>query len=167
MLICGYFINAQIFDANTGFGGGGVAPSGCIANGPFADYEMAIGPGYTIQPQCITGNITAGAFFQQAVEPTAIETCLSFNTFVDFWHFIEAGPHCAGHAGTMGLVSSLDGIKIKRKLTRRHIWWTPWPALATLFSICITLPWTRSGPSGRTKSPSRDIGILVATTTLT
>lgn len=53
----GNFIESPVLDPDTGFGGDGVAPNGCIADGPMVNYTSRFGPGYTVNDHCIYRSI--------------------------------------------------------------------------------------------------------------
>ena len=91
-----------LFDPDTGFGGNGVGPSKCIADGPFKNYVNAVGPGQSQTGHCIDRDINKcmGKF----AAPSIIENCMKMANFSTFWPCIENGPHGAGHGGVGGEV---------------------------------------------------------------
>lgn len=99
----GKFSQSDVLDPVTGFGGNGVGPEGCIADGPFANYSNGLGPGYFIGDNCINRfvNDTTSKLSGQEY----IDECYEKTTFVEFWPCAEFAPHSGGHGGVGGKVS--------------------------------------------------------------
>ncbi|KAK0737959.1 hypothetical protein B0T18DRAFT_335390 [Schizothecium vesticola] len=96
-LDAGKFSRASILDPVYGFGGDGSRTTGCITNGPFANYTNSLGPGYEITNHCIDRRINdaISAFSAQSY----IDACLAMRDFETAWPCIEGQPHTGGHAG--------------------------------------------------------------------
>jgi tyrosinase len=98
------FTNSPIFDPKTGFGGDGVNPTRCIADGPFANITLHFKQDLTTTNYCVIRNLNECPF--QGAAQSVLDACLATKTFEEAWHCIEARPHAAGHAGVGGIVSS-------------------------------------------------------------
>ena len=101
-----YIKNASVFDPVTGFGGNGVAPFGCIGDGPFANLTLRFLADFSTAEYCIFRFMNECAF--KGAVKSNIDLCLTMKKYTDAWHCLENLPHAAGHAGTGGLVSSTD-----------------------------------------------------------
>ncbi|KAK4444129.1 hypothetical protein QBC34DRAFT_309592 [Podospora aff. communis PSN243] len=93
----GAFSKSVVLDPIYGFGGDGVAPDNCIADGPFANYTNSLGPGYLVNDHCIDRDINDR--FSNSAAKATVDRCLGMETFITFWPCIEGGPHGAGHGG--------------------------------------------------------------------
>ena len=103
----GNFINSDVLDPITGFGGNGVGASRCIVDGPFASFIDHLGPGYrTTTPHCIHRIVNESISILSS-QPY-VNDCLSQSNYLDFWPCLELAPHLGGHGGVGGLM--LDGI---------------------------------------------------------
>lgn len=116
----------MIFDKKTGFGGDGRASDGCVVDGPFANLELTIGPGFENTAHCLTRKISDIESIWAA--PEHVNKCLAMKTSAEAWPCLEGGsrevtqeelqqppppdgipddltpfqtPHIAGHAGGM------------------------------------------------------------------
>lgn len=78
-----------------GFGGTGKGPQSCVADGPFANSTVNIGPGFQAQPRCINRRITSA--LSATVSQSAVDTAISGKTYVDALGAIYMGPHLYGH----------------------------------------------------------------------
>ncbi|KAK3314267.1 hypothetical protein B0H66DRAFT_577922 [Apodospora peruviana] len=96
----GNFSQSDVLDPVTGFGGNGVRPNGCIADGPFANYTNGLGPGYFLGDNCINRfvNDTTSLFASRRY----IDECYEKKKFVEFWPCAEMNPHNGGHGGVGG-----------------------------------------------------------------
>ncbi|CAJ2507370.1 Uu.00g085560.m01.CDS01 [Anthostomella pinea] len=100
-------LGSDLLDPVTGFGGNGNGTLGCVVDGPFTNHTVAIGPGYTIAPNCITRAVSdegESGVAQHGSDPIVVAACMAPTNFVDFWHCVEAGPHSFGHGGVWGLM---------------------------------------------------------------
>ncbi len=95
--------NASIFDPVTGFGGDGVLPYGCIADGPFANLTLRFQADLSTTEYCVIRHMN-DCPFAGAAQPS-LDLCYSMNAFSDVTHCWEGRPHSAGHAGVGGVVS--------------------------------------------------------------
>ncbi|SPN96518.1 uncharacterized protein DNG_00044 [Cephalotrichum gorgonifer] len=77
----GDFTTSDVFDPVLGFGGDGVGDTGCIVDGPFAEYTNSLGPGYWITDHCITRFMSNNASSSAAQE--FLDVCYKKETFVD------------------------------------------------------------------------------------
>lgn len=100
----GRFSTSDILDPDFGFGGNGVAPEDCIADGPFANYTNRFGPWYSVYDHCIYRNISD--WVSLGARKTNIDGCLEKADFLSVWPCLEGAPHAAGHGGIGGLVST-------------------------------------------------------------
>jgi len=57
-LDAGKFSRSFLLDATYGFGGDRSRTTGCITNGPFANYTNSLGPGYEVTSHCINRRIS-------------------------------------------------------------------------------------------------------------
>ncbi|KAM7191450.1 tyrosinase [Rhypophila sp. PSN 637] len=103
----GNFINSDVLDPITGFGGngtgnGGPQPGmGCIHDGPFANFSNNLGPGYFQgTPNCIYRfvNDTVSLMSSQPY----VDECKAKPNYLKFWPCLEAAPHVGGHGGVGG-----------------------------------------------------------------
>jgi len=91
-----------VFDPTT-FGGNGVGTKKCIADGPFANYTLHLGPGHAITDHCLTRSISNKESEQSA--QSNLDACYAINDWEKAWMCMEASPHRGGHGGTGGEVS--------------------------------------------------------------
>ncbi|KAM7188371.1 Di-copper centre-containing protein [Rhypophila sp. PSN 637] len=96
----GKFSSSEILDATYGFGGDGAPSTGCITNGPFANYTNSLGPGYEITNHCINRRINN--FASSGSAQAQVDNCLKMTTFATAWPCIEGRPHSGGHGGIGG-----------------------------------------------------------------
>jgi tyrosinase len=101
--------DSPIFDPDTGFGGDGVSPYGCVTDGPFANATLHLTQFLTTSEYCIIRKLN-GCLFQGAAQ-SFLDTCLASKTFEEVWHCIEARPHAAGHVGVGGVVSLIRAYR--------------------------------------------------------
>ncbi|KAH7552005.1 hypothetical protein BM1_08867 [Bipolaris maydis] len=80
----GNFMGSPPLDPDTGFGGNGTDPDGCVMNGPFANTTLHIGPG---QKQ---------------------EKCHNLTNYLDFWKDTGFTTLGAGHSGIGGVMEDID-----------------------------------------------------------
>ena len=99
----GAFRSSVLLDPVYGFGGDGVPPSGCIADGPFANYTNPLGPGYQVTNHCINRAINDQISTGSA--KGEVDACVAMGVFEQAWPCIEARPHTGGHLGVGGEVS--------------------------------------------------------------
>jgi tyrosinase len=122
---------SEIWDPETGFGGNGVPgtytvppdptntsrihPSaflGCVADGPFANYTLKLGPGLFVTDHCLTRGFNNTA--TQFLNTSAIEETLSQPTWEQFTVRLEGSPeiaplhraHDGGHVAVGGEMSN-------------------------------------------------------------
>lgn len=93
----GHFSASDVFSPRDGFGGDGAGPDDCIQDGPFAEYILHMGPGYSNTEHCITRSINDNV--SNAASLHRIQECLQQPDFANAWPCIEAAPHIAGHRG--------------------------------------------------------------------
>lgn len=129
-LDAGRFSSSVIFDPVYGFGGDGAAGTGCITNGPFANYTNALGPGYEVTNHCInrriSNSMSSGSSAQQ------VNACIAKTSWSTAWNCIEAQPHAGGHAGVggqmqNGVSSPGDPLFYLHHTWLDKIWWN-WQA---------------------------------------
>lgn len=150
---------SEIWDPETGFGGNGVPgtytvppdptntsrihPSaflGCVADGPFANYTLKLGPGLFVTDHCLTRGFNNTA--TQFLNTSAIEETLSQPTWEQFTVRLEGSPeiaplhraHDGGHVAVGGEMSNFfsspgDPIFYLHHANLDRIWWR-WQNLA-------------------------------------
>ncbi|TFK33798.1 hypothetical protein BDQ12DRAFT_637106 [Crucibulum laeve] len=152
-------IKAPVFDAHTGFGGNGVDgtypdvfginPSqnsnrtsgwggGCVKDGPFASYEVALGPGKLINDHCLVRGIRQD--FAQFITYEAVANATKQPTFEIFRIELEGMPitpthkmHDGGHLAVGGEMQNLysspaDPLFYLHHANLDRIWWE-WQAV--------------------------------------
>lgn len=97
------FANSSLFEPHLGFGG---RTSGCVVDGPFANYTLIIGPGKNNTVHCLERGIDDVA--SQASSSYWLDFVKNATTFEEAWDRIEFYPHSAGHSGVGGEVSGYD-----------------------------------------------------------
>lgn len=87
-----------------GLGGNGTGPSGCVADGPFANVTLHMDNNETVVDYCITRDFNETVF--QYANQTYLDQCFATTGYEQAWEcFHDApGPHTAGHSATGGLV---------------------------------------------------------------
>ncbi|KAF8066692.1 hypothetical protein FPV67DRAFT_1781199 [Lyophyllum atratum] len=126
------YINSPLLKPDA-FGGNGVAPSNCVADGPFANYTLHLGPGHNITNHCLTRRINnalgAGSYFIQKV--LAATTYDDMNTFMTK----VPGPHAAGHSAVAGEMADPTSSPGDPLFFLHHAWidriWSTWQSLDT------------------------------------
>jgi tyrosinase len=117
------FRHSPVFDHRTGFGGDGANGNGCVIDGPFASYNISLGPGHALNNTCLTRGfdvsmmpyITSKQVANATVQPT----------FERFWLELEGNspilkPHNAGHRIVGGVLAdtwSSPGGKLRLRTT--------------------------------------------------
>lgn len=91
---------SEVLDPKTGFGGGVLNQMACIPDGPFKDYTLHTGPGFSNTPHCIQRNLVNGPTYGARQE--YIDYCYKFEKFELAWQCIEDAPHNSFHAGVGG-----------------------------------------------------------------
>jgi len=99
-LDAGKFSRSSLLDATNGFGSDRSRTTGCITNGPFANYTNSLGPGYEVTSHCINRRISdAMSTMSSQAQVDAYLALLDFKTA---WPCIEGQPHTGGHASVGG-----------------------------------------------------------------
>ena len=101
MLDAGNFTNSIVFNPAT-FGGNGVGSQRCIADGPFANYTLHLGPGHAITDHCLTRNIDNQ--WSIGAAQSNLDACYAIDDWEKAWTCMEGLPHAGGHGGTGGEV---------------------------------------------------------------
>lgn len=124
--------NSTIWDAETGFGGGGVEGTytppedpetlasgrinpkafvGCVQDGPFANLVLNMGPGTSVTKHCLTRHFNETT--HKYLNHTAVEETMAYETFDDFHTQLEGKPslpdhrqHDGGHIAIGGEMSN-------------------------------------------------------------
>ncbi|KAK0726292.1 hypothetical protein B0T21DRAFT_421608 [Apiosordaria backusii] len=102
----GKFSSSPVFDPATGFGGSGKGPQNCVADGPFVNLTVNIGPGFKSQPRCVNRRITNALSNQCGATQVAAAT--SGSTYTQALDAIYSGPHLLGHMA----LAMMDGDSI-------------------------------------------------------
>lgn len=87
----GNFFGSNMWDADTGFGGNGTGPDGCLTEGPFANTTEHIGPMLEYTTYC-QKRIWDNEYGITTGNSTLINLCNSYETYGDFWYCIVRGP---------------------------------------------------------------------------
>ncbi|PSN62011.1 Di-copper centre-containing protein [Corynespora cassiicola Philippines] len=132
------FLNSEIFDPETGFGGNGEfvpgtvenpspdipttmegvpldvsdrSGGGCIPNGPFANMTIHMGPGESTSfyEWCVRRDFVPSIFLE-ATSQEALEAAMSHPDFGFFSQGTEISNHAAGHLGVGGLYGTLTDV---------------------------------------------------------
>lgn len=69
----GNFMASPLLDLDTGFGGNGTGPDGCVTDGPFANTTLHIGPGYLNQDHCLSRKVNE--FNSTLANKTYVQRC--------------------------------------------------------------------------------------------
>ncbi|KAK3345890.1 hypothetical protein B0T25DRAFT_505972 [Lasiosphaeria hispida] len=144
---------ASVFDPRTGFGGDGVGPDLCVADGPFANLRLrftedlaANQPGY-----CLSRNMSECLFANTAT--ANVDACQRAGSFEEAWNCLEAKPHIAGHWGIGGTMSNPHTSPGDPLFFLHHTWidlqWWSWQSQD---------PPTRLSQVGGVNVPSGDGG---------
>lgn len=91
----GKFSASPVFDPKTGLGGTGKGAQHCVADGPFANLTVNIGPGFTTQPRCVNRQITD--YFSYGCSKAYVDAAISGVTYEAALNAIYMGPHLNGH----------------------------------------------------------------------
>lgn len=146
----GNFTKSSVFDPITGFGDIGLGPGEvrwiidhvgdipipgavehvgkCLAQGPFANYTLHIGPTFDNTPHCISRNVNNTASLQSAA--SEVQICLGKKTFAEAWPCIETTPHSGGHGGVDGEMANSVSSPGDPLFYLHHTWldkvWWDW-----------------------------------------
>ncbi|KIL85506.1 amino acid transporter protein [Fusarium avenaceum] len=93
-------------EADISFGGNGTGPNSCVQDGPFANTTLHIQDDLSYAENCLRRIFDDEQFSGGA--QSAVDACMAKETFIDFWHCIERGPHSAGHGGVAGTMISVS-----------------------------------------------------------
>lgn len=98
---------SPIWDSETGMGGNGTGPNGCIVDGPFVNLTLHIDSDAVVVDYCITREWNETVF--QYANQSYLDACFAAESYDTAWQcFHDApGPHTAGHSATGGLVCIL------------------------------------------------------------
>ncbi|KAK4177133.1 hypothetical protein QBC36DRAFT_372443 [Triangularia setosa] len=102
----GKFSTSPVFDPVTGFGGSGKGSKNCIADGPFTNLTVNIGPGFKSQPRCVNRRITNALSTQCGA--TYVAAAISGTAYSQALDAIYSGPHLIGHMA----LAMMDGDSI-------------------------------------------------------
>ncbi|KAI1847898.1 hypothetical protein JX265_001904 [Neoarthrinium moseri] len=91
----GKFSSSPVFSPTLGFGGDGKGAKNCVADGPFSNVTVNIGPGFTTQPRCVNRKITN--FLSSLSAKAQVTAALNYSTYDTVWNGIYSGPHLGGH----------------------------------------------------------------------
>ncbi|KAF4416224.1 hypothetical protein F53441_14557 [Fusarium austroafricanum] len=111
----GNFTGSPLLDPNTGFGGNGAEPDGCVIDGPFANTTLHIGPGQTLQDHCLSRSVNE--INSTLANETYVQMCHNHSTFHGFWDATGFRTHGAGHSGIGGVMEDIDASPGDR------LWW--------------------------------------------
>jgi len=122
----GSFSSATILDPESGFGGDGKGPDGCLADGPFAKYTLHTGPDYENTVHCLSRAINNTK--SQGSAQQNIDACMKLDKYADAWPCMENRPHQGGHQGIGGEMASAvsspgDPIFYLHHAFLDRVWW--------------------------------------------
>lgn len=89
-LDAGHFSTSPIFHPTLGFGSEGSGPGNCLPDGPFAEYEVNVGPGFNLVSRCVNRKINDTASLE--VADRYVERALEGGTYVEVSMGIYMGP---------------------------------------------------------------------------
>ncbi|KAF2427391.1 Di-copper centre-containing protein [Tothia fuscella] len=104
----GRFINSTLLDSIYGFGGNGSGLDGYVADGPFANYTLILGPGKNNSVHCLSRDIDDLA--SHASNSTYFDQCKKADTYVKVWDCIEFFPRSGGHSGVGGELDQMAQV---------------------------------------------------------
>ena len=110
-------LTSSLFSSTSGFGGNGVAPYGCVADGPFANVSLHFTQTLQSAEYCIIRSLNPCPF--QGAKKEVIDQCLASASYEELWNCAEAMPHAAGHAGVGGVVGSSSPTSFSFRQGRR------------------------------------------------
>lgn len=90
-------MGSPLLDPNTGFGGNGTGPDGCVADGPFANTTLRIGPGQTLTDHCLSRSVNE--VNSTLGNETYVQHCDNLPSYFQFWDETGMTTHGAGHSG--------------------------------------------------------------------
>lgn len=122
----GRFSRSEIFDAEFGFGGDGTGRGGCVETGPFANYTLHTGPGYSNTEHCLIRKINDSISEGTGAGP--VDECLAMETFAEMWPCLENVPHSSGHTAVGGemqnpISSPGDPLFYLHHTWLDRVWW--------------------------------------------
>ena len=88
------------------FGGDGVGEDRCIAEGPFAKYQLTVGPAYSNTLHCISRRVSDS--LSRTTSQEDVDECLAIGNWPSALSCIEGGLHSGGHNGVGGVMA--DGV---------------------------------------------------------
>ena len=94
---------SPIFDPVYGFGGDGVGNDSCIADGPFSNLTLHLGPVYEVTNHCLSRSLNSVAIAW--ANQTYLDECYAAENYTAAWPLFSSHPHTAGHAAVAGVVS--------------------------------------------------------------
>lgn len=117
---------ASVFDPVTGFGGNGVGTNSCIADGPFANMTLHLGPLYEITDHCLSRSQSESGIARASV--ANIETCMELENYTTCYDCLSENPHTSGHAAVGGVMLDIqaspgDPIFYLHHTNLDRIWW--------------------------------------------
>lgn len=103
-------MDSPLLDPDTGFGGNGTGPDGCVTDGPFANTTLHIGPGQTLTEHCLSRSVEETN--STLANETYVEHCHNLSTYLDFWEETGLTTHGAGHSGVSTLGEGMRNITL-------------------------------------------------------
>jgi len=92
-----------LLDPVLGFGGSGQGSANCVPNGPFQNFTINIGPGFTSSPRCVNRKINDA--FSGLCSAADVKKATSASTYEEAWVAMYNGPHLFGHIALAMMVS--------------------------------------------------------------
>ncbi|KAF2272331.1 Di-copper centre-containing protein [Westerdykella ornata] len=102
----GSFSKSTVLDGKLGFGGSGKGSKNCLADGPFVNATVNIGPGFKTDPRCVNRKITDN--LSTLTGKSYVERALNGEEYWAVQDAIYSGPHLMGHAA----LAMMDGDSI-------------------------------------------------------
>lgn len=88
---------SPLLDPETGFGGNGTGPDGCVTDGPFANTTLHIGPGHDTTEHCLSRKVSE--LNSTLGNDTYVQAAHELPNYLEFWELTGFTTHGAGHSG--------------------------------------------------------------------
>ncbi|KJA17062.1 hypothetical protein HYPSUDRAFT_146932 [Hypholoma sublateritium FD-334 SS-4] len=163
---------SPVFDPATGFGSNGIPGTytlppnnatanlifaesfrGCVADGPFANYTLSLGPGKLATRHCLTRGFSDAVKY--ALTAAAVANATRATNFEGFRTMLEGDfssfrPHNGGHVAVGGEMSNFYSSPGEPLFWLHHanldrIWWT-WQNQSPSHLYEVSGPTTKTGP---------------------
>lgn len=117
---------SDVFDPVTGFGGDGVGTDSCIADGPFANVTLHLGPDYEVTDHCLSRSISTTALAWSNL--TWVNEAMAAENYSTAYPLFSAQPHMSGHATVGGVMLDIaaspgDPLFYLHHTNLDRLWW--------------------------------------------